>query len=125
MVFAAVIPESYYQNRITLNNAIVVVLIQSLCSNSKIVLLSNRCFRSNNESMFLWLIQKRYYYKNSGLCFCNTKILLLFVVVVIPKRYYYKNSVLCFCNTKILLRFVVVVIPKRYYFKKTCSVLLL
>ena len=82
------------------------------------VLLLNLCFfRSSNESMFLWVIPKLYYFKNRVLSCRDTKIEL-------PRSYYlWINrgcSVLCGFIT-----IAVVVIPKRYYFKKTQFSLLL
>ena len=75
------------------------------------VLLSNLCFfRSSNESMFLWVKPKLYYFKNRVLSCRDTKIEL-------PRSYFlWINrgcSVLCGFIT-----IAVVVIPKRYYFKK-------
>ena len=57
----------------------------SCCGNTKSALLSNPCFRDKNESMFLCVIPKRYYFKTRVLCCCNSKI-------VLPKSYYGKKQ---------------------------------
>ena len=110
------------------------------------VLLLNLCFfRSSNESMFLWVIPKLYYFKNRVLSCRDTKIelprsyylwinrgcsvlcgFITIAVVVIPKRYCFKkkHNFLCCFYTKIVLPLshyakkwmFLWVIPKRYYF---------
>ena len=106
MFFVAFLQKWYYHNRITYKSKTFFVSVIP-----RTVLLSNLCFfRSGNESMFLWVKPKLYYFKNRVLSCRDTKIEL-------PRSYYLWINRGC-CVLCGFITIAVVVIPKRYYLKK-------
>ena len=146
IIIIIIIPKSvYFENRINccLYTKVVLVALplekNSRClSNTKTVLLPNH-FRSNHESMFLWVVPKRYFFKSS----CS---LLLWYIVRIPEivlsfknqslLQWYQNGITlktvfyfafipqCYYHNRITFKkktVVVAVMPNRHYFQTRVS----